>query len=63
MIGELRDLYGLKRGELGKIQREKGTNGFGNVNQSGEGFTDFMTHSKIAKESMIKGKQSLHRKG
>jgi hypothetical protein len=47
--GELREIYGLKRGDLGKVQREKGQSGFSAVNQSSEGFT-FMSHADMAKE-------------
>jgi len=46
---ELKSIHGLKRGELGKIQREEGTNGFGSVNRSMERFSEVMTDEEIAK--------------
>ena len=47
---ELKKLRGLKRGELGKVQRKKGKSGFSSVNPSAEGF---MTDAEISKKTGI----------
>ena len=47
---ELKKLYGLQRGELGKLQRKEGINGFSEVNRSVDQFSNFMSQDEIAHE-------------